>query len=172
MSMKAEFQDAANEDKNASALRSYEADYYGWIEDQVALLKAGRLSEIDRENIAEEIKDVGTRQYDHLENAARALLYNLLKWDLLPDRRSPSMVLTIDAHREQIAVLLERNPSLAVDVAEALADAYLYATYDVMRDSDLAESIFAIECPYDWETIRYRPVEFDAMMSPSGRKHA
>ena len=147
--------------------RAYEADYYGWIEDQVALLKAGRLSEIDTQNIAEEIKDIGTRQYDHLENAARALIYNLLKWDLQPDRRSPSMVLSIDAHRDQITRLVDRNPSLASDVPEALADAYLYATYDMMRDSDLAESVFAPECPYDWDTIRTREVEFDAVVSPS-----
>jgi hypothetical protein len=152
--------------------RAYEADYYGWIEDQVALLKAGRLSEIDTQNIAGEIKDIGTRQYDHLENAARALIYNLLKWDLQPDRRSPSMVLSIDAHRDQILRLLDRNPSLASEAAEALADAYLYATYDMMRDSDLAESIFAPECPYDWDTIRTRVVKFDAVASPSGSVHA
>jgi hypothetical protein len=152
--------------------RAYEADYYGWIEDQVALLKAGRLSEIDTQNIAEEIKDIGTRQYDHLENAARALIYNLLKWDLQPDRRSPSMVLSIDAHRDQIVRLLDRNPSLASEAPEALADAYLYATYDMMRDSNLAESIFARECPYDWDTIRTRAVKFDAVASPSGSVHA
>jgi hypothetical protein len=148
--------------------RAYEADYYGWIEDQVALLKAGRLSEIDTQNIAEEIKDIGTRQYDCLERAARALIYNLLKWDLQPDRRSPSMVLSIDAHRDQVTRLLDRNPSLAADVSEAIADAYLYATYDMMRDSDLPESAFSPECPYDWETVRTREVTFDLLTSPSG----
>ncbi|WP_322514837.1 DUF29 domain-containing protein [Rhodopseudomonas palustris] len=151
----------------AAASRSYEADYYGWIEDQVALLKAGRLSEIDAENIAEEIRSVARRQYDKLENAMRALIYNLLKWDLQPDRRSPSMVLSIDAHRDQVTAILDRNPSLANNVPEALVDAYLYATYDVMRDTDLPESTFAPECPYDWYLIRNRPVEFDAVNSPS-----
>lgn len=156
----------------AETPRSYEADYYGWIEDQVALLKAGRLAEIDTQNIAEEIKDIATRQYDRLENVARALIYNLLKWDLLPDRRSPSMVLSVDAHRDQITVLLTRNPSLAADVPELLVDAYLYATYDMMRDSDLPESTFAAQCPYDWETIRMREIEFDLVVSPSGSEPA
>ena len=77
------------------------------------------------------------------------------------------MVLSIDAHRDQITRLVDRNPSLASDVSEALADAYLYATYDMMRDSDIAESVFAPECPYDWDTIRTREVEFDAVVSPS-----
>jgi hypothetical protein len=151
----------------AAASRSYETDYYGWIEDQVALLKAGRLSEIDAQNIAEEIRSIARRQYDELENAMRALIYNLLKWDLQPDRRSPSIVLSIDAHRDQVTALLDRNPSLASDVPEALVDAYLYATYDMMRDTDLPESAFAPECPYDWYSIQNRPVEFDAVYSPS-----
>jgi hypothetical protein len=148
--------------------RAYEADYYGWIEHQVALLKAGRLSEIDTQNIAEEIKDIGTRQYDLLENAARALIYNLLKWDLLPERRSASAVLSMDAHRDQITHVLVRNPSLAAETSKALSRAYLYATYDVMRDSDLPKSAFASQCPYDWETVCTREITFDLVTSPSG----
>ncbi len=155
----------------AGSSRPYEADYYGWIEDQVALLKAGRLSEIDTQNIAEEIRDIASREYDKLENAARALIYNLLKWELQPDRRSPSMVLTIEAHRCQIESLLDRSPSLVRDAPEALADAYLYATYDMMRDSDLPESIFAPECPYTWDTIRTQHVEFDGIESPHVSEH-
>jgi hypothetical protein len=154
--------------QTAQPSRAYETDYVGWIEDQVALLKAGRLSEIDTQNIAEEIKDIATRQYDHLENAARALIYNLLKWDLMPDRRSASAVLSMDAHRDQITHVLVRNPSLAAKTSKALGRAYLYATYDVMRDSDLPESIFAPECPYDWEVVRMREIVFETTKSPSG----
>lgn len=150
------------------ASRPYEADYYGWIEDQVALLKAGRLSDIDAQNIAEEIKSINSRQYRRLQNATRALIYNLLKWDMQPDRRSPSMVLSIEAHRDQISRLLDRSPRLEVKVPEILPDAYLYATFDVMRDDlDLPESTFASECPYNWHMIRYKPVAFDLAVSPS-----
>lgn len=148
--------------------RAYEADYFGWLEDQIALLRAGRLSDLDAQNVAEEIRDVGSREYDKLENALTALIYNLLKWDLLADRRSTSAVLSIDAHREQVTRLLERSPSLAADSAEALAEAYVYATYDMMRDSDLARSDFSPECPYDWETVRTREITFDLVTSPSG----
>jgi hypothetical protein len=148
--------------------RAYEADYYGWLEDQIALLRAGRVSDLDAQNVAEEIKDVGSREYDKLENALTALIYNLLKWDLFEDRRSTSAVLSIDAHREQVTRLLERSPSLAADSAEALAEAYVYATYDMMRDSDLPKSAFASRCPYDWETVRTREITFNLATSPSG----
>ncbi len=155
-------------DKTVQQSPGYEADYYGWIEDQVALLRAGRLSEIDTQNIAEEIRSINSRQYDRLENATRALIYNLLKWDMQPDRRSPSMVLSIDAHRDQISRLLDRSPRLEVKVPEVIPDAYLYATFDVMRDDlDLPQSTFASECPYNWHMIRTKPVEFDGIESPN-----
>lgn len=152
--------------------RAYDNDYFGWLEDQVALLKSGRLSDIDARNVAEEIKDVGSREYDKLENALTALTYNILKWDMLPDRRSTSAVLSINAHRDQITALLLRNPSLMTVAAEALAEGYFYATYDMMRDSDLPESTFAAECPYDWNTVRTRHIEFDLVTSPSGSEPA
>jgi Domain of unknown function DUF29 len=150
------------------SFRAYEADYFGWLEDQIGLLKAGNLSNIDTQNIAEEIVSVARRQYDCLEDAARALIYNLLKWDLMPDRRSASAVLSMDAHRDQITRVLARNPSLAAEKSKALGRAYLYATYDVMRDCDLAESVFPPECPYDWEAVRTREIVFETTKSPSG----
>jgi hypothetical protein len=150
------------------SFRAYEADYFGWLEDQIGLLKAGDLSSIDTQNIAEEIGSVARRQYDCLEDAARALIYNLLKWDLVPDRRSASAVLSMDAHRDQITHVLARNPSLAAEKSSALGRAYRYATYDVMRDSDLPESIFPPECPYDWEAIHTREIVFETTKSPSG----
>ena len=150
------------------SFRAYEADYFGWLEDQIGLLKAGNLSNIDTQNIAEEIVSVARRQYDCLEDAARALIYNLLKWDLMPDRRSASAVLSMDAHRDQIAHVLARNPSLAAETSKALGRAYRYATYDMMRDSDLARSVFSPECPYEWETVRTREITFNLVTSPSG----
>ena len=54
----------------AQPRRSYADDLYGWVEDQIALLKAGRLSEIDTDNIAEELADVGHDQFDKLESTS------------------------------------------------------------------------------------------------------
>ena len=50
----------------------YEDDLYSWVLEQVALLRAGRLGEIDAENIAEELSDVGSEQYDKLESSVRS----------------------------------------------------------------------------------------------------
>lgn len=158
----------ASASNSIESFRAYEADYFGWLEDQIGLLKAGDVASIDTQNIAEEIGSVARRQYDCLEDAARALIYNLLKWDLMPDRRSASAVLSMDAHRDQITHVLARNPSLAAEKSKALGRAYRYATYDVMRDSDLPEAIFPPECPYDWEAVRTREIVFETTKSPSG----
>ncbi len=59
----------------------YDADLYGWAVEQARLLRAGRLTEIDAPNIAEELDDVGNEQYDKLESALAMLLLHLLKWE-------------------------------------------------------------------------------------------
>ena len=68
----------------------YERDLYAWSQEQARLLKAGRLDEVDAENVAEEILDVGRNEYDKLESALRVLLTHMLKWDHQPERRSRS----------------------------------------------------------------------------------
>jgi hypothetical protein len=67
--------------KRPPAAPLYDQDLYAWSEEQVRLLRAGRLAEIDAENIAEEISDVGSEQYDKLESALRVLLTHMLKWE-------------------------------------------------------------------------------------------
>jgi hypothetical protein len=50
--------------------------------EQAALLRAGRITEADALNIAEEeLDDVGNEQYDKLESALRVISVHLLKWD-------------------------------------------------------------------------------------------
>ncbi|WP_292117314.1 DUF29 family protein [Mesorhizobium sp.] len=43
------------------ALTPYEADFVQWCAEQGSLLREGRLSELDRENLAEEIESLGRR---------------------------------------------------------------------------------------------------------------
>ena len=87
----------------------YEEDPYTWVSEQVALLRAGRLDEIDAENVAEELSDVGGEQYNRLESALEVLLMHMLKWDHQPGRRSRSWSLTIEEHRLRVAMQLRKN---------------------------------------------------------------
>lgn len=91
---------------------SYELDYAAWAFDQVALLRAGRLNDIDIAHIAEEIEDVGKAQYHSLSSRMRVLIEHLLKWHFQPERRGASWRNTIFDQREEIEELLEASPSL------------------------------------------------------------
>jgi hypothetical protein len=144
----------------------YQDDLYGWVEAQVALLKAGRLTEIDAENVAEELSDVGVEQYDKLESALRILLLHLLKWDHQPTHRSRSWVNSVRVQRKHIARVLRKNPSLKPHIPEATQEAYDDAREDAAYETRLAKKLFPIDCPYDWSAITTRVVEVDDQRSP------
>lgn len=146
--------------------RAYKDDLFGWVEDQVELLKAGRIAEIDCENIADELGDVGNEQYDKLESAIRVVLLHLLKWDQQSSHRSKSWVFSIRTQRRQIARVLKKNPSLKPHIAEAIEEGYEDARDEAQTETGLPASVFNARCPYDWDAILTRLVEFDDIRSP------
>lgn len=52
----------------------YEADVIAWAQEQAALLRAGRLDEIDAEHIADEIEDVACAEIRELTKRVATLL--------------------------------------------------------------------------------------------------
>ncbi len=146
--------------------RAYRDDLFGWVEDQVALLKAGRVAEIDFVNIADELGDVGSEQYDKLESAIHIALLHLLKWDHQAERRSRSWVGSIVEQRRRIAKVLKKNPSLKPHIAEALADAYEDARTSAAVETELPKTTFPGSCPYSWDEILNRVIVLDDLRSP------
>ena len=69
-------------DRTVKAGRVYEADLYGWVEDQVALLKAGDVGSIDASHITRELEDLGRSEFNKLVGALRVVLLHLLKMGL------------------------------------------------------------------------------------------
>lgn len=91
---------------------SYEKDAAIWAEEQGALLRAGRLSEVDLENVAEEIEAMGRSERRELASRMVVLLAHLLKWQFQPGRRSESWRNTIFEQRTMLRLLLKDSPSL------------------------------------------------------------
>jgi Domain of unknown function DUF29 len=131
----------------------YERDLYAWVQEQVRLLRAGSLHEIDAENIAEEILDVGRNEYDKLESALRVLLAHMLKWDHQPTLRTRSWENTIKVQRHHALRQLEDNPSLKSRRNKAVKEGYYAARLLASSETDMDVDRFAEECPYDWEAI-------------------
>jgi Domain of unknown function DUF29 len=90
----------------------YEQDVVAWASEQAALLRAGKLSAIDVEHIAEEIEDVGKGEQRELASRMSVLLAHLLKWQFQPSRRSKSWQFTIRTQRKEVVYVLNEAPSL------------------------------------------------------------
>src|SRR5438067_7954916 len=88
----------------------YWGDFYSWLMEQAAHVRARRWEALDRENLAEEIESLGREQFNKLESALRVLMLHMLKWDHQPNLRSRSWVLSIEAQRLELHDLLSDNP--------------------------------------------------------------
>ena len=143
--------------KRTSPAPLYESDPYAWSLRQAELLKAGRLDEIDAENIAEEILDVGRTEYRVFEGALRVLLTHMLKWDHQSAKQSRSWENTIAVQRHHALRQLRDNPSLTSRIGEAVEAAYSDARRMASSAAELDVEVFPEACPYDWDAILNRP---------------
>jgi hypothetical protein len=100
----------------------HDRDFYGWAQEQAALLRAGNLSEADIVHIAEEIESLGRGEQQRLEDRLIVLLLHLLKWQFQPNFRGNSWRLSIKEQRVKIARHLRKNPSLKALLDEMIAD--------------------------------------------------
>ena len=129
----------------------YDVDVIAWAKQQAALLRAGRLDELD---IAEEIEDVGESEQRELATRMTALLMHLLRWRYQPERRGSSWRNTITAQRHAIAVRIKRTPSLQATLRdpawweEVWADAVAAAT----AETGLGD--FPAVCPWALSAIQ------------------
>lgn len=144
---------------DAPARTRYEDDLYSWVKEQVELLHAGRLGEIDAINIAEELSDVGNEQLDKLESALAVLTQHLLKWDYQPDLRSRSWQLTIREQRRRVERVLRKNPGLKAKLQDAMDDAYADGRDRALDETGLADAALPETCPYTFEVLMTRPIE-------------
>ncbi|PWR17725.1 DUF29 domain-containing protein [Zavarzinia compransoris] len=131
----------------------YERDFYAWAHEQAALLRAGRLSDADIENIAEEIESMGKGEKRELLSRLTVLLAHLLKWRHQPERRSTSWRLTIRIQRRDIADHLGDNPSLKALLPAAIARVYDSARLSAAAETDLPLPAFPETCPWSLDHI-------------------
>lgn len=115
----------------------YEYDYFGWICDQVRALRRRRIEEIDFENVAEEIEDLGKSEKRSLHSHLETLIVPLLKLTyaggLLRIRNARSWENTVELARSRIRRLLDESPSLRPALHELFNHAYKDARIDARR---------------------------------------
>jgi len=132
---------------------NYEQDFYGWTQEQAALLKAGRLNDLDITNLTEEIETMGRSEKRELQSRLTVLLLHLLKWQHQPERRGRSWTLTIEAQRVDFQDVLSDNPGLKPHLPGLLEHAYRLAKVKATQETGLDRNIFPVQCPWTLDQL-------------------
>ncbi len=127
---------------------NYQNDFYGWANEQAALLRSGDLAAADIANIAEEIESMGRGEKRELVNRLAVLLTHLLKWQFQPGFRGSSWSSSVREQRIRLNSLLLDNPSLKSKLDEAYTSAYELAVIAAARETGLPEGAFPAAPPY------------------------
>lgn len=131
----------------------YETDIVAWANEQAALLRAGRLSQLDIEHIADEVEDVGKSEQRELASRMVVLLGHLLKWQGQPERRGKSWQGTIREQRKAIALHLEEVPSLKAKLRDQRWLAVIWADAKAQAYQETNLEDFLDDCPWTVDAI-------------------
>ena len=131
----------------------YDSDFYAWAHEQAALLREGKLSSADIDNIAEEIESMGRSEKRELVSRLTVLLLHLLKWRFQPEFRSTSWRLSIEEQRLKITSHLADNPSLKTMLPAAIVESYQLAVIGARRETGLSRENFPTACPWRFEQM-------------------
>ena len=132
---------------------AYETDFHAWTQVQVALLRLGRLAELDLEHLAEELESMGASERRELGSRLKVLLQHLLKWQFQPDSRSNSWRGTVDEQRDQLERLLDQSPSLQRLLPDLLPVEYARARRAATLETEQPLEQFPFSCPYTLKQI-------------------
>ncbi|WP_373988052.1 DUF29 domain-containing protein [Duganella sp. BuS-21] len=116
----------------------YDDDVVAWARQQAGLIRARQWSQLDMDNIVEEIEDVGKSEKRELQSRLCVLISHLLKWSHQPARRGRSWRKTIREQRSAIELDLQKHPSLQALLAdpECLQDAWIDALLKVIGEQN------------------------------------
>jgi len=134
-----------------TAATLYETDFYGWIQAQADTLRARKFSELDLDNLLEEIESMGRSEKRSLTSALVLLLMHLLKWHFQPQRRSKSWIFSIREQQRMVRKILKENPSLKHTLAEVFSDAYVDALFMAEHDTKTSRYDFPQQCPWTFD---------------------
>lgn len=126
----------------------YDKDFYAWSLHNAALIREGKLSEVDLKNVAEEIESMGKGNKRELISRLSLLLAHLLKWKFQPGRRGKSWELTIKEQRFEVQDILNESPSLKHELDEQLDHAYERALLIAEKETGLNHEVFPESCPF------------------------
>jgi hypothetical protein len=117
----------------------YERDFCLWVDEQVRLLKEGRLEQLDVGNLIDEIEDLGIHEKKAVQSNLVVVLKHLLKYQFQPRRRTRSWLASIAEHRRRLRNDLATSPSLRPYAREQFEECYQDGRRQALIETGLAE---------------------------------
>ena len=131
----------------------YESDFNLWLENNVALLKQRKFTQMDIKNLIEEIEDMGNNRKDALESNLMRVFQHLLKWKYQPQKRSNSWRASITEHSLRLNKALKKSPSLKPYFQTVYEECYQDASLIASRETGIEIEIFPVDCPFTTEQV-------------------
>ena len=125
----------------------YEKDYYLWIEKTISLLENNRFSDLDLENLIDEISSMGKSEKRSLESYLTRLLEHLLKlayWESELEYNQRGWKNEIRNFRLRIQQIIEDSPSLKPYLSEIFSSCYQNARKLFLDLSGMAENLVGL----------------------------
>ncbi len=126
----------------------YDQDFYLWLETTAKQLKEGRFSEIDLENLIEEIQCMGRSEKKAIKSNLIVVLIHLLKYKYQPEKRSNSWKGSIREHRRRLKEAFVDSPSLKPYFQEVLPQCYQDARKQASDETGLSLDTFGVDSPF------------------------
>jgi hypothetical protein len=125
----------------------YEQDYYLWLDKTINLLENNQFSDLDLENLIEEISSIGKSEKRSLESYLTRLLEHLLKlvyWQSELEYNQRGWKNEIRNFRLQIQQIIEDSPSLKPYLSEIFSSCYQNARKLFLDLSGMAENLVGL----------------------------
>jgi Domain of unknown function DUF29 len=129
----------------------YERDFNLWVEEQVRLLREGRLQQLDVVNLIDEIEDLGINHKHAVQSNLVVVLKHLLKYQFQPRRRSRSWLSSIAEHRRRLRKEFEASPSLRGYAREQFFECYQDCRIQASIETGLSPGKLLEAPPYTLE---------------------
>ncbi len=130
---------------NLSVQTLYDQDYYLWLQTTIKQLQSGQFSQVDIENLIEELESMAKSEKRSLESLLTRLLEHLLKlayWQSEREYNQRKWKGEIRTFRIQLKKLLKESPSLKPYFASVFEECYQNARLVIIDITGLSSNVF------------------------------
>jgi hypothetical protein len=111
----------------------YETDFTAWLDTQVEALKRKDFAHLDIEHLLEEMETLGGSEKSAIESHLTIIMMHMIKQHIQSERSGKSWNDSIVNARVQIAMIIEKNPSLHSYPREVFPKCYQRALKEAAR---------------------------------------